>query len=287
MRKVIVISGPTGIGKTALATDLARMFNLPLINGDASQMKKRMDIGTANINDEEIKGIDTYLFKFLDPKSDFSIKDYQDLVRPIIDKFDCSIISGGSGLYIDSALLDYDLDNNARDKDLEYDLNNEDLYELLKSKDSLLAAKTHPNNRKRVLRYLKIAGSVKKTPTEVYDILYITLDESRDTLYEKINSRFDKMIDAGWLNEVKALKEEGIDLSKLKEIGYKELNDYLDNKISIDLASAIIKQKTRNYAKRQLTWFRGSINKYSKYYVFGNSDYNKIVDLVENFILNG
>ena len=284
MRKVIVISGPTGIGKTALATYIARLFNLPLINGDASQMKKRMDIGTANIKEDEVDGIKTYLFKFLEPNSDFSIKDYQDLARPIIDKHECSIISGGSGLYIDSALLDYDLDNNARDKDLDYDLNNEDLYELLKSKDPLLASKTHPNNRKRVLRYLEIAGETKKTPTEVYDILYITLDEARDTLYDKINNRFDKMIDAGWLNEVRALKKEGIDLSKLKEIGYKELNDYLENNLDFNNVSNIIKQKTRNYAKRQLTWFRGSKNKYSKYYVFSNSDLDNIIKLIDEFI---
>ena len=121
MNKVIVISGPTGIGKTNLAIKLATIFNLPIINSDASQMRKNMDIGTANINEEEFAGINHYLFKFLEPTSDFSIKDYQDLARPIIDKFDCSIISGGSGLYIDSALLDYDLDNNARDKDLEYE----------------------------------------------------------------------------------------------------------------------------------------------------------------------
>ena len=267
MRKVIVISGPTGIGKTALATSLARRYHLPLINADASQMRKDMDIGTANVTDEEVKGIDNYLFKFLAPASDFSIKDYQDLVRPIINQYDVSIVSGGSGLYIDAALLDYDLDSDARDKDVEYDLSNEELYNLLVAKDPALANKTHPNNRKRVLRYLEIAGKTTKDAKELYDILYITLDMDREKLYERINNRYEKMIQAGWLEEVKSLREACYQMGKIKEIGYKELDDYLVNGLDFDNVSDIIKQKTRNYAKRQLTWFRGSKEKYHNYHL--------------------
>ena len=286
MRKVIVISGPTGIGKTALATDLARMFNLPLINGDASQMKKRMDIGTANIKDEEIKGIDTYLFKFLDPTSDFSIKDYQDLARPIIDKCGTCIMVGGSGLYIDAALLDYDLTSTARDKNTDYDLTNEQLYALLKEKDPDLASKTHPNNRNRVLRYLEIAGNAKKEAKEVYDILFISLDCDRSILYDKINKRFDLMIQAGWLEEVKRLREDGYEIDKIKEIGYKELDDYLVKGLDFNVTSDIVKQKTRNYAKRQLTWFRGSKNKYHNYHLINLNLDNNINDLVKQFLNN-
>ena len=285
MKKVIVISGPTGIGKTKLACKIARMFNLPLINADASQMRKGMDIGTANITDIEVKSIDHYLFKFLEPNSDFSIKDYQDLVRPIIDKYDCSIISGGSGLYIDAALLDYDLTSDARNKNKEYDLSNEELYSLLESKDPILASKTHANNRKRVLRYLEIAGKEDKKPVELYDILYITLDMERASLYERINSRFNKMIDCGWISEATKLKKDGYDLSKIKEIGYAQLGNYLDGTISLDEASEVIKQKTRNYAKRQLTWFRGSKNKYHNYYCINKGlEEDKAISLIEAFL---
>ena len=284
MNKVIVISGPTGIGKTDLAIKLAKKFNLPIINSDASQMRKNMDIGTANINEEEFKGINHYLFKFLEPTADFSIKDYQDLARPIIENNACLIMVGGSGLYIDAALLDYDLSSVARDKDLDYDLSNEELYELLKSKDPVLASKTHPNNRKRVLRYLEIAGKVTKLAKELYDILYISLDCDRDLLYERINNRYDMMIEEGWLEEVKRLRNAGYEIDKIKEIGYKELNDYLEKGLDFNNVSNIIKQKTRNYAKRQLTWFRGSANKYHNYNMVNNNDIDLIIKLVEEFI---
>ena len=284
MNKVIVISGPTGIGKTDLAIKLAKKFNLPIINSDASQMRKNMDIGTANINEEEFKGINHYLFKFLEPTADFSIKDYQDLARPIIENNACLIMVGGSGLYIDAALLDYDLTSEARNKDQDYDLDNEELYELLKSKDPVLASKTHPNNRKRVLRYLEIAGKVTKLAKELYDILYISLDCDRDLLYERINNRYDMMIEEGWLEEVKRLRNAGYEIDKIKEIGYKELNDYLEKGLDFNNVSNIIKQKTRNYAKRQLTWFRGSANKYHNYNMVNNNDIDLIIKLVEEFI---
>lgn len=284
MSKVIVISGPTGIGKTNLAINLAKLFNLPIINSDASQMRKHMDIGTANINEEDFKGIDHYLFKFLEPASDFSIKEFQDLARPIIENNKCSIMVGGSGLYIDAALLDYDLSSVARDKDQDYDLSNEELYELLKSKDPVLASKTHPNNRKRVLRYLEIAGKETKLAKELYDILFISLDCDRSILYNRINNRFDKMIEEGWLEEVKRLRKEGYEIDKIKEIGYKELDDYLQNSLDFENIANIIKQKTRNYAKRQLTWFRGSTNKYQNYYMCNNDDIDKIVKLVKKFM---
>jgi len=269
MSKVIVISGPTGIGKTALSCKLARMFNLPLVNADASQMRKNMDIGTANVTDEEIKGIENYLFKFLEPASDFSIKDYQDLARPIIDKCETCIMVGGSGLYIDSALLDYDLTTNARDKNADYNLTNNQLYD-----------------RNRVLRYLEIAGNAKKEAKELYDILFISLDCDRHMLYDAINKRFDKMIDAGWLEEVKKLRIDGYEIDKIKEIGYKELDDYLINNLDFNNISEIIKQKTRNYAKRQLTWFRGSKNKYHNYHLINLDLDNNINDLVKQFLNN-
>lgn len=284
MKKVIVISGPTGIGKTNLAISLAKKYDLEIINADASQMRKHMDIGTANILDSEVSGINTYLFKFLNPTDDFSIKDYQDLVRPIIDKVRLPLIVGGSGLYIDAALLDYKLDSAARDKSFDTGETDLQLYERLKQIDPTLASKTHPNNRKRVLRYLEIAGNVTSEATELYDILYITLDMDRPLLYERINNRFDKMINDGWIDEVKRLKEEGYDLTKVKEIGYTSLSDYLDGKVEFDLIKEKIKQETRNYAKRQLTWFRGSKKKYTKYYVFNPSEITKINELINKFI---
>lgn len=284
MKKVIVISGPTGIGKTSLAIRLAKEFDLTIINADASQMRKHMDIGTANIKDDEVKGLNYHLFKFLEPTSDFSIKDYQDIVRPIIDKTNLPLLVGGSGLYIDSALLDYDLSSDARDKSLETNESDEDLYERLKTVDPVLASKTHPHNRKRVLRYLEIAGKDAKKPVELYDCLYITLDMNRDLLYENINNRFDQMLQDGWVDEVKWLKSNNYDISKIKEIGYLEISEVIDGLISIDEASDKVKQATRNYAKRQLTWFRGSENRYANYHKFSPNEYDSIKELVKMFI---
>ena len=288
-QKIIVISGPTAVGKTKLALKIAKLFNLDLINADASQMRTNMDIGTANVNDLELVGIKHHLFKFLEPDANFSIKDYQDLGRNILSNLDKAIVVGGSGLYIDSLLLDYDLTSSARNEEFNINKTNHELYEELLKLDPVAAAKTHENNRKRILRYLEIINSgailEKKEAKELYDILYITLDLDRLALYKRIDERFDLMINDGWCNEVKELKTKGYDLSKIKEIGYSDLNDYLNGNISYEEAKENVLLKTHHYAKRQLTWFRGSKNKYHNYHVFSSpKDDDAIINIIKDFI---
>lgn len=286
MTKIIVIAGATGVGKSAIAKKLATEFNLSVINSDASQMHYWMDIGTANI-DDEASDVFYELYKFFDPDYDFSIKDYQDLARKRVGNYSSVIVCGGSGLYIDALCLDLDLESKKRSADYS-SYSNEELYELLTKLNIELANKTHPNNRKRVERYLEIAqdGTDKKRePVEVYDCLFINLELPREVLYSRINARCIKMFDDGWINEAKELLRKGYDLSKITEIGYSDIGLFLDGTLSYEEMIDQIQKKTRHYAKRQLTWFRGAKKKYHNYFVFNpQTDYCSIRQEVEKFL---
>ena len=266
---IYVIVGPTASGKTKLSIELAKKIDACIINADASQFRRGLDIGTAKIKKEEMGQIDHYLIDIIDADEDFSIYDFQLLGRKIlnreIEKRDI-IIVGGSGLYINALLFDYDLSSEKRDKSEEKykDLSNQELYEMLCSLNIELAQKTHFNNRNRVIRYLELAQSdslPKKDPVLLYDNVHIYfIDRDRTELYDSINKRTIEMLESGWIEEVKGLKEKGINLNKIKEIGYKEINDYLNGLIDKDKLIEIISQKTRNYAKRQVTWFKHQID---------------------------
>lgn len=268
LKKVIVIVGPTGVGKTKISIQLAKRFNSEIINCDQSQMRKLLNIGTAKITKEEMDGVQHHLIDFLEPISDYSIKDFQDDARNLIDNMNVvPFIVGGSGLYIDAVITDYDLSNQKRDENVEdkyNELTNEELYNKLYNLNQEAALKTHPNNRKRVLRYLEIVSEkgelVSKPNLPYYDSLIIFLNKDREVLYDNINKRCDIMIEEGWIEEVKSLKEMGYDINLIKEIGYKEISDYLDNLISYDEMLEKIKQETRRYAKRQITWFKNKMN---------------------------
>lgn len=268
LKKIIVIVGPTGVGKTKISIQLAKRFNSEIINCDQSQMRKLLNIGTAKITKEEMDGVPHHLIDFLEPISDYSIKDFQDDARNLIDNMNVvPFIVGGSGLYIDAVITDYDLSNQKRDENIEdkyNELTNEELYNKLYNLNQEAALKTHPNNRKRVLRYLEIVSEkgelVSKPNLPYYDSLIIFLNKDREVLYDNINKRCDIMIEEGWIEEVKSLKEMGYDINLIKEIGYKEISDYLDNLISYDEMLEKIKQETRRYAKRQITWFKNKMN---------------------------
>ena len=268
LKKVIVIVGPTGVGKTKISIQLAKRFNSEIINCDQSQMRKLLNIGTAKITKEEMDGVKHHLIDFLEPISDYSIKDFQDDARNLIDNMNfVPFIVGGSGLYIDAVITDYDLSNQKRDENIEdkyNELSNEELYNKLYSLNQEAALKTHPNNRKRVLRYLEIVSEkgelVSKPNLPYYDSLIIFLNKDREVLYDNINKRCDIMIEEGWIDEVKSLKEMGYDINLIKEIGYKEISYYLDKLISYDDMLEKIKQETRRYAKRQITWFKNKMN---------------------------
>lgn len=290
LKKVVVLVGPTGVGKTKISIKLAKKYNSEIINCDQSQMRKLLNIGTAKITKEEMGGVKHHLIDFLEPISEYSIKDFQDDARQLIDNMETiPFIVGGSGLYVDAVITDYDLTNEKRDSNLEEQyksLSNEELYNKLYDLNQEAALKTHPNNRKRVLRYLEIVLEkgelVNKPNISHYDALIIFLNKDRDILYENINKRCEIMFNDGWIEEVKQLKQMGYDINQIKEIGYKEINNYLEGLLSYDEMLEKIKQDTRHYAKRQITWFKNKMN-----CVEINNDenaYNNIVNLIDKFV---
>lgn len=266
MIKVIGIVGATGSGKTYLSNILAKKFNGEIINTDASSFRKRLDIGTAKVKQKEML-VKHHLIDFLNPIEDYSINNFQKDCRGKIESLNSQnkpiFLVGGSMLYLNSVIYDYQFSTVKRDKSKYLEYSNEELYEYLLKLDPSLGDKYHLNNRRRIERAIDLIedSSLKKkqTETKVYDALIIFLNPEKKELYEKINKRVDEMINEGWIEEVKALKEDGIDLNLIKEIGYKELGDYLDGKFSLEDTKKIIAQKTRNYAKRQITWYRNKL----------------------------
>ena len=235
MKKVIVITGPTGVGKTKLSVMLAKYLNTEIINSDAYQIYQDMNIGTAKPTEKEMDGVKHHLMGFLSPLSNFSIHDYQIIVRKKIDEFWenslVPIMVGGSGLYIDSVLYDYRFNEDGRNRENEKqydDLSNGELHKILESLNKESAESIHPNNRKRVLRAIELAKNnssyedrtLKNNP--VYDFLLIFLNDDRDVLYERINARVDEMFKNGLLEEVTNLYPDKLGEQEI-EVGAKHL----------------------------------------------------------------
>ncbi len=298
MQKVIVITGPTGVGKTTLSIELAKTLNTEIINGDAYQIYKNMNIGTAKPTLEERMGIPHHLMDFLNPLSSFSICDYQKLVREKIkefsDKDKIPIIVGGSGLYIDSVLYDYRFTEEARNIESEKkyaEYSNEKLHSILVTINPIMAEKIHPNNRKRVLRAIELSESGvsnddrNQKHNKIYDFLLIFLNDKREKLYERINKRVDEMIDLGLLEEVKSLYPDKLSSQAQKAIGYQEIFDFLDGKHSLEETINLIKQHSRNYAKKQMTWYRNRENVKFITIDINNLDNtkNEIIELINEF----
>ena len=262
MKKIICIVGPTGVGKSDISLELAKDFNNEIINGDSVQVYKKLDIGSAKITD--MKGIKHHLIDFLDLDKDYSVCDFQSDVRNLIDKIDRPMIVGGTGLYVKAALYDYEFDDVKRniEEDSTYDdIDTLKLYEMLKELDPNTEVDKY--NRRRVIRaYVEalnnnILSSRKGKNKPLYDILMICLTAERTILYDRINKRVDKMIEMGLVDEVKGLRNEGY---KAMQIGYKEINNYLDGIYDLKTAIEEIKKNTRHYAKRQITWFKNQMN---------------------------
>lgn len=266
MQKVIVITGPTGVGKTKLSIEIAKRYNGEIINGDAIQIYKGMNIGSAKINEEEMEGIKHHLFSIKDVVEDYSIYNYQvdcrNKIKEIQDMGKVAIIVGGTGLYIKSALYDYTLDSEKNDIDNEYkDISTEKLYKRLKLLDKDIQIDKF--NRRRVIRalnyYLENNKSIKsndKGNKLLYDTLFIGLTCDREILYKRIDDRVDMMIKNGLLEEVKSFYDRDVRTKPLLSgIGYKELYKYFDNEIDYDEAIRLIKRNSRRYAKRQYTFF--------------------------------
>ena len=276
MKKVIVIVGPTGVGKTKLSIELAKHFKSEIINGDSVQIYKELDIGSAKVREDEKEGIKHHLLDIKNIEENYTIYEYQQDLRNKINEFNNNnlipIIVGGSGLYLKSALYDYSFNEEDASSNNEYEeYSNEELYELLKLKDSKEAEKLHPNNRRRVVRALNIIETNKKSKSDIldsqehkplYDVVFVGLTLDREMLYERINLRVDKMIEEGLLEETKNLfnKYGNKDYKSLQAIGYKELFSCYKGEITLEEAIELIKKKSRNYAKRQYTWFNNQFD---------------------------
>jgi tRNA dimethylallyltransferase len=280
-QKLIVLIGPTAVGKTKLSIELAKKFNGEIISGDSMQIYKGMDIGTAKISPEETEGIAHHLIDIKEPDESFSTAEFQELVRSKISEISSRgkmpMIVGGTGLYIQSVIFDYHFTEAPSDQVFRRSLENEAetfgqeyLHGKLKEVDPLSASRIHPNNVRRVIRALEIVHCTGKTADELqqnqspellYDTALIGLTMDRDLLYNRINFRVDQMMEQGLLEEVQYFYKKGLrDCQSIQAIGYKELYDYLDGRISFEQAIGNLKQNSRRYAKRQLTWFRNKMD---------------------------
>src|SRR5690554_222322 len=299
MDKVVVLTGPTAIGKTQISLDIAKHFKTEIINADASQFRRGLNIGTAKIDLDSVDVVH-HLIDIIEIEENFSIKDYQTIARQKITEFKnkgiLPFLVGGSGLYINSVIYNYELTDTERDYKFEEEkynsYNNEELHKLLEKLDFESSKTIHPNNRRRVLRAIERAKMGEKISSFnqgnqlVYDALVIELTTDREVLYDRINQRFNVMIEEGWLKEVKELIRNNIDLTKIKDIGYKELGLYLEGKYEFEEVSELIKKQTRNLAKRQLTWFRNKMatTKVNVDYTNPSHTTNEIIKLISDFL---
>ena len=268
---IIVITGPTCLGKSETAFNIARILDAEIVNGDAFQSYKDFNIGVAKPPKEYFSIIPHHLYSFVDPFHSYSIMEYQKNLRRTIDDIlsrnKIVIIVGGSGLYIRSGLYDYSFeDEKPVDMSQFEKLNNGELHEKLKQIDEVEASKIHPNNRKRVMRALQIFYSQNKKKSDIVaeqshkliydDVYFFVKNMERDVLYERINDRVDGMVKNGLIDEFKQLYSKYGNVNAMQAIGYKELIGINDDKSDIDKRIELIKQHTRNYAKRQMTFIR-------------------------------
>lgn len=278
---IIAIVGPTGVGKTKLSIELAKTYQAIIINCDAVQIYKELNIGTAKIKETEKEGITHYLFDIKSPSEEYSVKEYQMMARKIIaqNKDKNIIFVGGTGLYLAATLKDYRFyeDENYQDY---HNYSNEELYNLALKKDENM--KINLNNRIRLIRFLQKDLTQITEPKTLYKAYLIGLTTKRQQLYQIINQRVDNMIQKGLLDEVKNLYLKYPDSKILKRaIGYKELIAYLNNEISLEEAINKIKLNSRHYAKRQYTWF----NKMAvKWFEVNYDDFVKTITEVKNYL---
>ena len=278
-KPIVVLTGPTAVGKTELSIQLAKVIGGEIISADSMQVYKYMDVGSAKITPEEMDGVRHYLVDELEPFDEFHVVKFQEYAQKYLNDFSAHgkipIIAGGTGFYIQALLNDIDFTEQESDsayrKELEAlaeEHGNQYLHDRLKEVDPESAEAIHPNNRKRVIRALefyqetgrKISehNAKEQMRTSPYNFAYFVLNDERSHLYKRIDARVDKMIEDGLEAEVRRLKEMGCtkDMVAMQGIGYKEMLSYLDGSYSLEEAVYIIKRETRHFAKRQITWFK-------------------------------
>lgn len=274
---LIILTGPTAVGKTDLSIQLAKAVDAEIVSADSMQIYKYMDIGSAKVTEEEMQGVKHYLVDEIEPDMPFSVSEYKRMAEEDIDEISSRgknvIVTGGTGLYLNSLIYDMDFGKSDANQELREELNKEleengpaYMYEKLVSLDKEAAERIHPNNTKRVIRAIEVAMSGEKMNDFSKDLRYnkkyrpiiIVLNRDRQALYDRINLRVDIMLKNGLIEEVKGLLEKGYtkDMISMQGIGYKEIIKYFDGEYTLDEAIEIIKRDSRRYAKRQLTWFR-------------------------------
>lgn len=279
MKNLVILTGPTAVGKTALSINLAKAINGEIISADSMQVYKKMDIGTAKVTPEEMDGVKHYLIDAIEPTEDFHVVRFQKMVLEAMDeiysKGKIPIICGGTGFYIQAILYDIqfteqEIDESYRKSLEDYadEFGNEELHSRLNEVDPESASTIPAANRKRVIRAIEyfhqtgekfsVHNEREKQRTSPYNFAYFVLNDDRGLLYNRIDKRVDIMMKAGLLDEVKMLLAMGCKpgMTSMDGIGYKEIIYYLDGDISLEDAVELIKKNSRNYAKRQLTWFR-------------------------------
>lgn len=274
---LIILTGPTAVGKTDLSIQLAKAVDAEIVSADSMQIYKYMDIGSAKVTEEEMQGVKHYLVDEIEPDMPFSVSEYKRMAEEYIDEISSRgknvIVTGGTGLYLNSLIYDMDFGKSDANQELREELNKEleengpaYMYEKLVSLDKEAAERIHPNNTKRVIRAIEVAMSGEKMNDFSKDLRYnkkyrpiiIVLNRDRQALYDRINLRVDIMLKNGLIEEVKGLLEKGYtkDMISMQGIGYKEIIKYFEGEYTLDEAIEIIKRDSRRYAKRQLTWFR-------------------------------
>lgn len=302
--KLVVIVGPTAVGKTKLSVELAKVLNGEVISGDSMQIYKGMDIGTAKIKEEEMDHVVHHLIDIKDPSESFSVAEFQSLVKPLITEINNNgklpIIAGGTGLYINSVIYNYNFPDVPEDAEYRQSLEafakeygNIQLHEKLKEVDPISYQSIHPNNYRRVIRALEVHHVTNKTTHEFqdvhpkespYDLILIGLTMDRKLLYDRINNRVDKMIEDGLIEEAKALYASGVkDCQSVQAIGYKEIYEYIEGQLTKEEAIELLKRNSRRYAKRQLTWFRNKMDLH--WFEINETNFNekmqKIINIIE------
>lgn len=302
MNKMVIISGPTAVGKTDISIKLAKRIGGEIISADSVQVYKGLDVGSAKITEEEMQGVKHYLIDCLEPTDNFDVSVFKDMAKAaaaeIYAKGKIPIIVGGTAFYIQALLYDIDFseeehDNSYRDEMNKYD--EQYLHDLLKQVDPEYAADVHMNNKKRVIRALEYNHFTGKKFSDynaeqakreaIYDFSYFVLNDKREHLYERIDRRVDIMAKNGLVEEVSRLRDSnlGRDLVSMQGIGYKEIYSYLEGEISLEKALEDIKKNTRHFAKRQLTWFR-----HEDSVIFINKDeFDYDDDKIVEFMING
>ena len=308
-RPMIILAGPTAVGKTAASIRLAKAVGGEIISADSMQVYRHMDIGSAKIRPEEMEGVPHYLVDVLEPEEDFNVVRFQQMAKAAAEEIYARgripIAAGGTGFYIQALLYDIDFTENDGDSSFRRELEKtaeekggEYLHALLQEADPEAALQIHPHNIKRMIRALEFhhqtGGKIsehneaEREKSSPYDFAYFVLTDERSRLYERIDRRVDKMMEEGLLEEVLYLKERGVkrESTAMQGLGYKELYAYLDGECTLEEAVCIIKRDTRHFAKRQLTWFKRERDViWADKSVIGQSD-DAVVDFMRKELKN-